>query len=139
MATVTLTNQQTTFAADTNADVSVTTNAGNADDGTQRVVLASDQVAIATKADTFSTFGTNGQVTATATSAEKVASNSSRKYLALRNTSTSESAHLNHTTATTSHWIVRPGETWVAPAGFTGPIHLIRGGSVDVTFQVLEG
>lgn len=43
MATKTLTNQQTTFAADSNADVTVSTNTGNSDDNTQRVVLASDQ------------------------------------------------------------------------------------------------
>lgn len=46
MASKTVTNQKTTFDADTNTDLTVATNTGNADDNTQRVVLATDQPAV---------------------------------------------------------------------------------------------
>jgi hypothetical protein len=44
MASKTVTNQQTTFDADTNDDITVSTNSGNLDDHTQRVAIATDDV-----------------------------------------------------------------------------------------------
>jgi len=43
---ITVSNQNTSWDADTNADYDVTTGAGNVDAGTQRVVIASDQAEV---------------------------------------------------------------------------------------------
>ncbi len=63
---VTVTNTKTSFDADTNADIPVDIGAGAAGVGTQRVILASDQAALAVTGAGFATLSDNSQNVTTA-------------------------------------------------------------------------
>ena len=97
------------------------TNAGNADGGTQRVVLATDQAAVAVK-DIASGTPAQAQVTVNNTSTTIKTANTSRKEITITNRG-SNGVYLCFTgTATTSHYLLNQNEsfTFTGTAAVTG-------------------
>jgi hypothetical protein len=77
-----------------------------------------------------------------AASAQILAANASRRYLAIQNQSATEDAYV-HTNGgpaavNSTSTRIRPGETWEPPVAPTGAIFAIRGAAANVDLNVIE-
>lgn len=85
---------------------------------------------------------TQTAVTAGIASAQALAANANRKYLAIQNQSSSEDVYVRTdggaAAVSNASFRVGPGQTWEPPIAPTGQVNVIRGAAADAAINVIE-